>query len=101
MVKKTEVVTETKPKIAFETLNVKQTEEALSTNGETGLTSEEAKARLEKYGPNKLEEKKKKSWCAATHIIQGGRTLVKGKTLFCRRHSSKGRRIFAKSPLLS
>lgn len=49
-------------KIAFETLSVKQTEEALKTNIENGLTSEEAKKRLEKYGPNKLEEKKKKSW---------------------------------------
>ncbi|MBR2505826.1 MAG: cation-translocating P-type ATPase [Bacilli bacterium] len=49
-------------KIAYETLTPSQTEEALKTNGETGLTSEEAKARLEKFGPNKLNEKKKKSW---------------------------------------
>ena len=27
-----------------------------------GLTNEEAQARLEKYGPNKLQEKKKKPW---------------------------------------
>ena len=48
--------------IAYETLTVKQTEEALGTDIEEGLTSDEAKLRLEKYGPNKLEEKKKKSW---------------------------------------
>lgn len=48
--------------IAYETLTVKQTEEALGTDIEKGLTSDEAKLRLEKYGPNKLEEKKKKSW---------------------------------------
>lgn len=48
--------------VAFETKNVKETEALLDTNIETGLTEEEAKARLEKYGPNKLEEKAKKSW---------------------------------------
>lgn len=51
-----------KDKIAFETLTVKQTEEALKTNTKTGLSEEEAKIRLEKYGKNQLEEKKKKSW---------------------------------------
>ena len=49
-------------KIAYESLTTEQTVQALGTNLETGLTSEEAKVRLEKYGPNKLEEKKKKSW---------------------------------------
>src|SRR5574344_2236598 len=58
-----EVVSESsKKKIAYETLNTKQVEEGVETNIDTGLTSEEAKARLQKYGPNKLEEKKKKSW---------------------------------------
>ncbi|MFA6755993.1 MAG: cation-translocating P-type ATPase [Bacilli bacterium] len=57
-----EVVKESEKKIAFETLTPKQVEEAVETNIDTGLTSEEAKARLQKYGPNKLEEKKKKSW---------------------------------------
>ena len=48
--------------ICYETLTTAQTAEALQTDLEKGLTSEEAKARLEKYGPNKLEEKKKKGW---------------------------------------
>jgi Ca2+-transporting ATPase len=33
----------------------------LNTNAETGLTSAEAKARQEQYGPNRLKEKKKKT----------------------------------------
>ena len=49
-------------KIAFESLTKEQTAEALQTNVQTGLSSEEAKARLEKYGPNKLQEKPKKHW---------------------------------------
>ena len=53
---------EPKPKFSFETLTDKEVEEALKTNRETGLTSEEAKIRLEKFGPNKLQEKKKDSW---------------------------------------
>ncbi len=48
--------------IAYETLTSKQVEEGLKTDLKKGLTSEEAKIRLAKYGPNKLEEKKKKSW---------------------------------------
>lgn len=51
-----------KDKISFETLSIDQTLEALQTDKEKGLTSEEAKRRLEKFGPNKLQEKKKKSW---------------------------------------
>ena len=46
----------------FETMTGEQVQEFFQTDPENGLTSEEAKARLEKYGPNKLEEKKKKSW---------------------------------------
>lgn len=53
---------EKKEKLAFETLTTKQIEEGLQTNLEKGLSSKEASTRLEKYGPNKLEEKKKKSW---------------------------------------
>ena len=49
-------------KINYETLTVKQCEELLSTSLDNGLTNEEAKKRLEKYGPNKLIEKKKKTW---------------------------------------
>lgn len=46
----------------FETKSSNQTIEELSSNSENGLTSNEASLRLEKYGQNKLEEKKKKSW---------------------------------------
>lgn len=34
----------------------------LETNVETGLTSEQVKERTEKFGKNKLQEKKKKTW---------------------------------------
>lgn len=47
--------------IAFETLNNKQLAEAFETDLEKGLTTEQAKTRLEKNGENKLAEKKKKS----------------------------------------
>ncbi|MDD7622317.1 MAG: cation-translocating P-type ATPase [Candidatus Onthovivens sp.] len=47
--------------IAFETLNNNQLAEAFETDLEKGLTSEQAKTRLEKNGENKLAEKKKKS----------------------------------------
>lgn len=50
------------PKIASESLSIKDTETLFGTNLETGLSEEEAKARLEKYGQNKLKEKKKDSW---------------------------------------
>ena len=46
----------------FETLTNQEAVSYFETDVEKGLTSEEAKARLEKYGPNKLEEKAKKSW---------------------------------------
>ena len=45
----------------FETLSLKETCEALQTDAVNGLTEEEAAARLQKYGKNKLEEKKKMS----------------------------------------
>ena len=47
--------------VAFETLSAKDTVTYLSSDVEKGLSSEEAKARLEKYGPNKLAEKKKRN----------------------------------------
>ena len=56
------VTEEKKESVPFETLPLDEVKKGLSTDFEKGLTSEEAKARLEKYGPNKLEEKKKKSW---------------------------------------
>ncbi len=46
----------------FETKTISQIEKELNTNFETGLSKEEAAKRLETYGLNKLEEKKKKSW---------------------------------------
>ena len=59
--KKIENNNETTKSIAFETLNNKQLAEAFETDLEKGLTSEQAKTRLEKNGENKLAEKKKKS----------------------------------------
>ena len=46
----------------FETKTDKEAVSFLLSDSEKGLSEAEAKARLEKYGPNKLEEKKKKSW---------------------------------------
>lgn len=46
----------------FETKSSKDAVSFLLSDSELGLSDAEAKARLEKYGPNKLEEKKKKSW---------------------------------------
>ena len=46
----------------YETLPNDEVVSIFNTDKENGLSSEEAKIRLEKYGPNKLEEKKKKSW---------------------------------------
>ena len=51
-----------KKQLAFESLSVDETLKGLQTDKEKGLTSIEAKARLEKFGPNKLKEKKRKSW---------------------------------------
>lgn len=48
--------------INFETISDSEVLKALNSDIEQGLTSIEAKERLEKFGPNKLEEKKKKSW---------------------------------------
>ena len=49
-------------KTPYETHSTEQVIEEFETNTEVGLTSEEAKARQEKFGKNKLVEKKKKSW---------------------------------------
>ena len=46
----------------FETLTSQKAVECFETDVEKGLTSEEAKARLERFGPNKLQEQPKKSW---------------------------------------
>ena len=46
----------------YETISSKDSVSFLLSDAEKGLSESEAKARLEKYGPNKLQEKKKKSW---------------------------------------
>ena len=49
-------------KIEFETVSDSEVLKALESDPEQGLSEQEAKERLAKFGPNKLEEKKKKSW---------------------------------------
>lgn len=49
-------------KLAIETASFSDCLKGLESDSKTGLSSEEAKARLEKFGENKLQEKKKKSW---------------------------------------
>ena len=49
-------------KIEFETVSDSDALSALESDPEKGLSEQEAKDRLAKFGPNKLEEKKKKSW---------------------------------------
>lgn len=49
-------------KVFYETLSKEECVKTLETDLISGLTSEEAKVRLEKFGPNKLQEKPKKSW---------------------------------------
>ena len=46
----------------FETVSESDVLSLLETDPEKGLISEEASARLAKFGPNKLQEEKKKSW---------------------------------------
>ncbi|MCQ2793351.1 MAG: cation-translocating P-type ATPase [Bacilli bacterium] len=46
----------------FEQKTIESTKSELNTDIEVGLTAEEANRRLSLYGPNKLIEKKKKSW---------------------------------------
>ena len=46
----------------FETVSESDVLSLLETDPEKGLTSEEASARLAKFGHNKLQEEKKKSW---------------------------------------
>ncbi len=62
--KETEVLNSTKEfsNVIPETLTIEQIEKEFKTDFKKGLTSEEAFARLEKFGPNKLAEKKKKTW---------------------------------------
>ena len=48
--------------IKFETVSAVESLKALESDAEQGLSEEEASDRLAKFGPNKLEEKKKKSW---------------------------------------
>ncbi|MCR5787445.1 MAG: cation-translocating P-type ATPase [Acholeplasmatales bacterium] len=53
---------EKKLKKQFETKTVEETVSLLKTNTSSGLSEEEAKVRLEKYGKNELKEKEKDSW---------------------------------------
>jgi P-type Ca2+ transporter type 2C len=46
----------------FETKSSLDTIKELESDSNSGLSSSQAKLRIEKYGENKLEEKKKKSW---------------------------------------
>ena len=46
----------------FETVSDSDVLKVLETDSEKGLSSQEAADRLAKFGPNKLQEEKKKSW---------------------------------------
>lgn len=46
----------------FETLKESEVLALLETDPENGLSSQEAQDRLNRFGPNKLQEEKKKSW---------------------------------------
>ena len=59
---KENLMVEKPTKVSFETVSINDTISGLSTDVDNGLTSKEASDRLAKYGPNKLLEKKKKSW---------------------------------------
>ena len=48
----------------FHSENLQSVLAEVDTNVESGLTKEEVKKRTEKFGKNKLQEKKKKSWAA-------------------------------------
>jgi H+-transporting ATPase len=47
------------PSKNYKTMSVEEALKDLNTSLKTGLTEEEAKRRLEKYGPNEIPEKKK------------------------------------------
>lgn len=47
-------------KLRWFSKSIEETQQALTTNLETGLSETEAQTRLEKYGPNKLKAQKKK-----------------------------------------
>lgn len=59
---KENLMVEKPTKVSFETVSISDTISGLSTDVDNGLSSKEASDRLAKYGPNKLLEKKKKSW---------------------------------------
>ena len=46
---------------AYHNMTAKKAAEELKSNLKSGLTTEEARKRLEKYGKNELAEKKKKN----------------------------------------
>ena len=48
--------------VQFETVSSSESLKALESDPEKGLSSEESASRLAKFGPNKLQEEKKKSW---------------------------------------
>ena len=48
--------------VQFETVSSSESLKALESDPEQGLSSEESASRLAKFGPNKLQEEKKKSW---------------------------------------
>jgi Ca2+-transporting ATPase len=49
-------------KINWYTLSPEEVGKRLQVDPAKGLSSDEAKARLQKYGPNRLAEKKKSGW---------------------------------------
>ena len=63
----------------WHTLDLTEVVRKLRSNINYGITNEEAKIRLEKYGKNKIEGKKKESFFIKLCSAEGLKTLFRNK----------------------